>query len=181
MRRFALMILAAALLACGGSDTADENAADENATGADAGQKMGETAPVPPPRPTGAVAGEAPPPNAALSASTCRKLIAVGNFEMALKICLQALEADPDNTELQDAVATARAELGDAVSAAGDMMDSAAGAAGDMADPAAAEAQGMADDAAAAADELSADAAAAANEATTGAEGMKDDAASALP
>jgi len=129
MTKIAITILAVAMLACGGSDTAP--------TG-----DTGETGDAPPVSATGggsAGAPEAAPPPAPTAAAvhpqveSCLDLIRKAEFEAALPVCLAALDFEPDNQEVRDAVEQARTEAAklaaEAVAAGVDAEDAAAGAA----------------------------------------------------
>jgi hypothetical protein len=74
-------------------------------------------------QPAAPAAGDAA--NAAQS-SSCIDLVAAGDFEGALPVCLQAASIDPENAEVQAALAKAKAET-----AAKAATGSAAGAAAD--------------------------------------------------
>jgi len=100
--------MAAALLACGGSDPVepDSSAADNTAEEAVAEEATADTTA------GGAAARTArslAPVAPAVTRQGCLGMIGQGKFELALASCLAALEADPDNAELQAAVEKARA------------------------------------------------------------------------
>jgi hypothetical protein len=100
MKRLAVTLSMLALLACGGTETAQT-------TGSEAVPPVsaeGEAAPAP----------ELPEPTAALEpapeVASCLNLIRQQRFQEALPICLAALEVDPDNLEVQAAVEQAQSE-----------------------------------------------------------------------
>ena len=154
MRRIAISIMVATLLACGGSDTADTADADTGAAGSmAAGSEAGHDDHSGHAAAGGTVGGNAPvrqlePPHPAAAASQpplCLTLIARERYDIALNSCIAALEADPDNPELQAAVEKVNAaKAGVAASGA-----AAADSAGGMADDAAARFKATADAAAA--------------------------------
>ena len=88
-----------AVLACGGSDTAQTGTADGAAPAAATG---GERASVP----------ETPEPSVMVDPKVqgCLDLIRQSKYQEALPVCLAALNIDPGNQQLQDAVDQARAE-----------------------------------------------------------------------
>jgi len=97
MVRLAIVISVFALLACGGSETSQTG----DAGGAPPVEAaVDETADVP------AVPAVTVDPKV----QSCLDLIRQAEFQQALVVCLAALEIDPDNQQVQDAVATARAE-----------------------------------------------------------------------
>ena len=100
MRRLAVTLSMLALLACGGTDTAQTSGSE----GLLPVSAAGETAPAP----------EIPEPTAALEAApevaSCLNLIRQQRFQEALPTCLAALEIDPDNVEVQAAVEQAQSE-----------------------------------------------------------------------
>ena len=99
MVRLAIMISLFALLACGGSDTAQ--------TG-----DVGDVPPVEAAAEAQADVPEVPMPEATIApeVESCLDLIRQLEFQQALPVCLAALAIDPDNEQIQDAVAQARTE-----------------------------------------------------------------------
>jgi len=101
MRRLAVTLSMLALLACGGTDTAQTSGSE----GLPPVSAAGETA---------APAPEIPEPTAALEpapeVASCLNLIRQQLFQEALPTCLAALEIDPDNVEVQAAVEQAQSE-----------------------------------------------------------------------
>ena len=99
MRRLAVTLSMLALLACGGTDTAQTSGSE----GLPPVSAAGETA---------APAPEIPEPTAALEpapeVASCLNLIRQQRFQEALPTCLAALEIDPDNVEVQAAVEQAQ-------------------------------------------------------------------------
>jgi hypothetical protein len=93
------MISVFALFACGESTPGP--AGDAGGT-PPVGAAAGETAGTPEPPP----ASVAVDPNV----QSCLDLIRQSKFEAALPVCLAALDVDPDNQQVRDAVETARAE-----------------------------------------------------------------------
>jgi thioredoxin-like negative regulator of GroEL len=91
-----------ALLACGGTDTAQTSGSEAMPPVSTAG----EAAPAP----------EIPEPIAevepAPEVGSCLNLIQQKRFQEALPACLAALEIDPDNLEVQAAVEQAQSEAG---------------------------------------------------------------------
>ena len=100
MRRLAVTLSMLALLACGGTDTAQTSGSEAMPPVSAAG----EAAPAP----------EIPEPTAALEpapeVASCLNLIRQQLFQEALPTCLAALEIDPDNIEVQAAVEQAQSE-----------------------------------------------------------------------
>ncbi len=102
MRRLAVTLSMLALLACGGTDTAQTSGSEAlppvSATG--------EAAPAPAiPEPTAEL-------ELAPEVASCLNLIQQQRFQEALSTCLAALEVDPDNLEVQAAVEQAQLEAG---------------------------------------------------------------------
>lgn len=136
--RLALTISILALVACGGSDTASTSGTD---TAADASAPAEKTSPVAA-APTGGEP-EAPEPPAATTSpesQNCLDLVSQAKFQAALPVCMAALQADPSNTAVQEALATAKSEAAGAAAAAADTAaaadaaaDAAAGGAADAA------------------------------------------------
>ena len=95
MTRLIVTIFAFAVLACGGSDTVQT------------GEAGGAAAPSGSPS-----ASDAPEPSVTVNpkVQSCLDLIRQLNYQEALPVCLAALEIDPDNQQVQDAVDKARAE-----------------------------------------------------------------------
>jgi len=108
MRRYAITILAMAVLACGGSDTADE----ETMGGAAAPQF--DEVPQPPIPQRDSAAAPPQPAASALVEKTCLNMIKAGKPEAALRSCTQAVAANPDDPDLQAALAQAQAAAGQA-------------------------------------------------------------------
>ena len=104
MARLAIIISVFALLACGGSDSGQTG----DASGVPPVEAtMDETAAVPPvPEP----AVPAPAATVDPKVQSCLDLISQSQFQQALPVCLAALAIDPDNQQVQDAVAQAQAE-----------------------------------------------------------------------
>jgi len=102
MRRLAVTLSILALLACGGTETAQTSGSEAIPPVSAAG----EAAPAPDiPEPTAAV-------EVAPEVASCLNLIQQQRFQEALPACLAALEADPDNLELQAAAEQAQSEAG---------------------------------------------------------------------
>ena len=100
MVRLAIVISVFALLACGGSETSQTG----DAGGAPPVEAaVDETADVP-------AVPAVPAVTVDPKVQSCLDLIRQAEFQQALVVCLAALEIDPDNQQVQDAVATARAE-----------------------------------------------------------------------
>jgi hypothetical protein len=125
MIRLALSIFVFALLACGGSDTAQTGDADAAKTTAAA--PAADDAPPVAASPSGADA-EVP---VNLEATTCVGLVTEAKFQAALPVCMAALNVDPNNEAVQTALATAKAES--ATAAASGAADAAVGTATDAA------------------------------------------------
>ena len=125
MRKFAVTLSMLALLACGGTDTAQTSGSEAMPPVSAAG----EAAPAP----------EIPEPTAALEpapeVTSCLNLIRQQQFQEALPACLAALEVDPDNLEVQAAVEQAQSET--AKLAAAEAAQSASGEAAAQLDEAA--------------------------------------------
>ena len=125
MTKIAVTILAVAMLACGGSDTAPTGeTGDAPPVSATGGGSAGAPEAAPPPAPTAAAVHP--------QVESCLDLVRKAQFQEALPVCLAALDFEPDNQEVRDAVEQARTEA--AKRAAG------AAAAGTGAEDAAAEA-----------------------------------------
>jgi hypothetical protein len=125
MRRFAVTLSILALLACGGTDTA-QTSGDEATPPVSA---VGDAAPapeIPEPEATAEVAAEV---------VSCLNLIREKQFQEALPACLAALEVDPENVEVQAAVEQAQTET--AKLAAAEAAESAQGEAAAQAEEAA--------------------------------------------
>ena len=105
MVRLIVTFLVFAMLACGGSDT-DQAGAGAEPVGAGGAEPVaasgGERASVP----------ETPEPSVTVDPKVqgCLDLIRQSKYQEALPVCLAALNVDPDNQQLRDAVDTARAE-----------------------------------------------------------------------
>ncbi len=96
MVRLVVTFFVFAMVACGGSDTGQTGGA------ADVGASGAERASVP----------ETPEPSATVDPKVqgCLDLIRQLKYQEALPVCLAALNIDPDNQQVQDAVDKARAE-----------------------------------------------------------------------
>jgi hypothetical protein len=99
MIRLALTIFVLALLACGGSDTAQTDTATSAAA-----PEAAEAA-----TPSGAEAA-APAAPANPQAASCLALVSQAKFSDAVPVCMAALKIDPDNAAVQGALHTAKAE-----------------------------------------------------------------------
>jgi hypothetical protein len=106
------MISVLALFACGGTDT-DQPDADAGAPPVSASVEEGASAP------EAAEPEAAAEPAAAVDprVQSCLDLIRQAEFQSALPVCLAALEIDPDNAQVREAVETARAETAKAAAA----------------------------------------------------------------
>ena len=125
MRRLAVTLSILALLACGGTETAQTSGSEAIPPVS----AVGEAAPAPGiPEPT-ATAEVAP------EVASCLNLIQEKRFQEALPACLAALEADPDNLEVQAAAEQAQSEAGKL--AAAEAAESASGEAAAQAEEAA--------------------------------------------
>ena len=95
MMRLIVMIFVFAVLACGGSDTVQTEAAGGAAPG-------GESASAP----------DTPEPPATVDPKVqgCLDLIRQSKYQEALPVCLAALKIDPGNQQVQDAVNKAQTE-----------------------------------------------------------------------
>jgi len=139
MVRLAIVISVFALLACGGSDS--------NQTGDAGGVPPVETAveetvdviEIPEPA--------MPEPTATVDpkVQSCLDLISQSQFQQALPVCLAALNVDPDNQQVQDAVAQARTEAAKLAAAEAAGSAAAEGAAGEAASKLGEATGGMAD------------------------------------
>lgn len=124
MRRLALTLSILALVACGETETTPTAE-----TEAPAPVSAAVEAAAPEPAAPAATAETAP------EVASCLDLIGQAKFQEALPVCLAALEIDPDNEAVQNAVAKARTETaklagsGEAAATAGE----AAGQAGETA------------------------------------------------
>jgi hypothetical protein len=76
--------------------------------------------------------------------ANCLDLIQQAKYQEALPVCLAALAIDPDNQQVQDAVAKARAEAAK-LAGAGEAAEAAEGAADEAAAQADEAAKGLAD------------------------------------
>lgn len=129
MMRLALTILILALVACGGSDDkAPKSGSDTAATAEKSAAAPGASAPTgggsaTPEAPAGTLAGSE-------ESQSCLSLVAEAKFQDALPVCMAALRLDPANTEVQNALATAKKETANAA-AAGAAADAAASGAVD--------------------------------------------------
>jgi hypothetical protein len=117
MVRLAITISVFALLACGGSDTTQTGDVSDMPPVGAAAEEQADIPAVPMPETT--VAPEV---------ESCLDLIGQAEFQKALPVCLAALQIDPDNEQIQDAVAQAREETAK-LAAAKAMGEGAAGAA----------------------------------------------------
>jgi len=124
-----------ALLACGGSETSETG----DAGGAPPVEAVADEAADVPAVPA------VPAVRVDPKIQSCLELIRQSMFERALIVCVAALEIDPDNQQVQDALATARAETAKlaAAQAAGEVT--AEGAAGEAASQLGEATGGMAD------------------------------------
>jgi hypothetical protein len=125
MIRLALSIFVFALLACGGSDTAQTGDADAAKTTAAA--PAADDAPPVAASPSGADA-EVP---VNLEATTCVGLVTEAKFQEAIPVCMAALRIDPEDTAVQAALETAKTKS--AAAAASGAADAAVGSATDAA------------------------------------------------
>ena len=101
MRRLAVTLSMFALLACGGTDTAQTSDSEAMPPAA----AVGKAAPAPEiPEPTAA-------PETAPEVASCLNLIRQQEFQEALSTCMAALEADPDNLEVKAAIGQAQSEV----------------------------------------------------------------------
>jgi len=123
--RLALTIIVLALLACGGSDTAQTGGTDAAATA----ETAGADAPAAPPVAAAPEGSEpaTPEPPANPQAQSCLDLVSQANFQQAIPVCMAALRIDPDNATVQEALSTAKAESATAAA------DAAAGSAAEEA------------------------------------------------
>ncbi len=104
MARLAIMISVFALLACGGSDTSQTGDAGGVPPVEAAVEETAEVIAIPEP----AIPEPAMPVDPKVQ--SCLDLIGQSQFQQALPVCLAALNIDPDNQQVQDAVAQARTE-----------------------------------------------------------------------
>jgi hypothetical protein len=97
MMRLIVTLFVFAVLACGGSDTAQTGGAEPM------GASGGERASVP----------ETPEPSVAANPKVqgCLDLIRQSKYQEALPVCIAAGRANPGNQQVKDAVDTARAEI----------------------------------------------------------------------
>jgi len=123
MVRLAIVISVFALLACGGSETSQTGDAGDAAPASAAVEEKAAA----PPTPQAAAVADA-------KVKSCIQLIRESMFERALVVCAAALEIDPDNQEVKDALNTASAEAAKAA-----VAPEAAGAAAEGAAEGAAE------------------------------------------
>lgn len=101
MRRLAVTLSMFALLACGGTDTAQTSDSEAMPPVS----AVGEAAPAPEiPEPTAA-------PEPAPEVASCLNLIRQQQFQEALPTCMAALEVDPDNLEVKAAIGQAQSEV----------------------------------------------------------------------
>jgi hypothetical protein len=140
MKRLAVTLSILALFACGQGDTGpageSEVPSGVSATGDEAAMPDTEE-PMAIPEPA-AVEQEDP------RVANCLDLIKQAKYQEALPTCLAAAAIDPDNQQVQDAVATARAEAAK-LAGAGEAAEAAEGAAGEAAAQADEAAKGLAD------------------------------------
>ena len=99
MKRLAVIISVFALVACGGTDSGQTT---EAGGGPDV-SAAGEVSPAAPEAPGIEVAVD---PNV----QSCLDLVRQTKFQEALPVCLAALDVDPDNQQVSDAVDQARTE-----------------------------------------------------------------------
>ena len=127
MVRLILVMAAFALVACGDAETGQTGSAPEaEAPAVSATAPRAATAPRSAEAPVSAVA----PGTTDVNVQRCLDLVAQSRFAGALPVCLQALQADPDNADVQAAVERARAEAQGAVTgAAGGALQKATSAA----------------------------------------------------
>jgi type IV secretory pathway VirB10-like protein len=118
MVRLAITISVFTLLACGGSDTAQTGDAGDVPPVEAAAVEQADIPAVPMPT------EPMPAATAAPEVQSCLDLIRQSEFQQALPVCLAALAIDPDNQQVQDAVAQAREET--AKLAAAEAVDEAA-------------------------------------------------------
>jgi hypothetical protein len=104
MVKLAVMISVFALVACGGSDTPQTG----DAGGAPPVDAAAEKAPVVPAMPK--PAAPEPAVSEAPEVKSCLDLIRQSEFQQALPVCVAALDIDPDNQQVKDAVALAGTE-----------------------------------------------------------------------
>ena len=106
MRRFAIALSILALFACGETETGPAGESEAlpgvSATGDEA--VVAETEELV------AISEPAAAEQVHPQVASCLDLIQQTKFQWALPVCLTALEIDPDNQEVQDAVAKAQAE-----------------------------------------------------------------------
>jgi hypothetical protein len=124
LRLFVTISVFALFLACGGSDSAQTSGSAETppVSAADGGGS--------PPTPE-APAAPAPSASEDPKVQSCLGLVRDAKYQQATPMCLAALDVDPDNQQVKDALAQARSEsakLADAQGAAEAAAGSAAGA-----------------------------------------------------
>jgi len=122
MRRIAIVISVLALVACSGSDSGQT-------TEAGGGQDVSTAGGMSPAAPETGAAGVAVDPNV----TGCLDLVRQSRFQEALPVCLAALDVDPDNQQVRDAVAKARSESAKVTAAEAVGRAAAEGAAADAA------------------------------------------------
>jgi len=131
MMRLIVTFFVFAMLACGGSDTAQTG--DDAPVEARGGQM--------------AAAPETPEPSATVDPKVqgCLDLIRQLKYQEALPVCLAALKVDPGNQQVQDAVDKARAETAKMAAAQAASQAAGEGAAGEAASKLGGATGGMAD------------------------------------
>jgi hypothetical protein len=107
MVRLAVVISVFALVACGGSDTSQTG----DAPPVDAAAEEAVVPAVPEP------AAPEPAATVAPEVQSCLDLIRESEFQQALPVCVAALDIDPDNQQVKDAVAIAGTETAKLVAA----------------------------------------------------------------
>lgn len=107
MVRLIVTLFVFAMLACGGSDTGETGAVGDAEPAGESASAPDMPAPAATPKPA---ATPAPAASTDPKVLGCLELIRKGRYEGAVPICLAALEVDPDNQQVQDALAKAKAE-----------------------------------------------------------------------
>ena len=139
MVRLAIVISVFALLACGGSDSNQAGDAGGVPPVETAVEETVDVIEIPEPA--------MPEPTATVdpNVQSCLDLISQSQFQQALPVCLAALNVDPDNQQVQDAVAKARTEAAKLAAAEAAGSAAAEGAAGEAASKLGEATGGMAD------------------------------------
>jgi hypothetical protein len=91
MHRLVILVAAFVVVACGSAESPSAPAGTE-------------TPPV-------EAQGLAPEAAEAAEVASCLELAGAGRYEEAVPVCLQAAQLDPDNTDVEGALATAQQEL----------------------------------------------------------------------